>query len=140
MLAFMPESPLLPIAAKPPQHTHAPCPRRHAATPQYLHDVPLARGAETSAEYSIPFPRQLPPREFVLQMTLFYSVAGQMRSRMFFNETVNVIEEPTLLDIQLLGLYLFGAALLAAACEPPRVARGGGRRRTSAAGGVPETA
>ena len=87
---------------------------------QYLHEVPLASGGETSAEYVIPFPRQLPPREFVLQITLYYTIAGQLRSRMFYNETINVIEEPTLLDTQLLGLYIIGLALLGGAGEPAR--------------------
>ena len=73
----------------------------------------LAAGEESSSEYTLMFPRQLPPREFVLQVQLFYSVGGAFRSALFFNETINVIEEPTLLDAQLLGLYVIGLALLA---------------------------
>ena len=88
-----------------------------ATPPQYLRDVPLGAGEETSAEYNIFFPRQLPAREFVLKMSLVYTAGGQFRQAMFFNETINVIEEPTLFDTQLIGLYLMGLALLAAIRE-----------------------
>jgi hypothetical protein len=101
-----------PCAAQP-AHPAA----RLPAAPQYLRDVPLAAGEETSAEYNIFFPRQLPAREFVLKMTLVYTAGGQYRQAMFFNETINVIEEPTLFDTQLIGLYLMGLALLAAIGE-----------------------
>lgn len=97
--------------------TPPPSPPHPSSPPQYLGDVPLAGGAETSAEYSIPFPRQLPPREFMLQVKLFYTTAAGLQTKLFFNETIQVIEEPTLFDTQLLGLYLMGAALLAAICE-----------------------
>jgi hypothetical protein len=75
--------------------------------------VVLAPGEETSAEYAIFFPRQLPPREFVLKINLVYASGGQYRQRLFFNETINVIEEPTLFDTQLIGLYVIGLAALA---------------------------
>ena len=102
-------------------------PARLLAALQYLRDVPLAAGEETSAEYNIFFPRQLPAREFVLKMTLVYTAGGQYRQAMFFNETINVIEEPTLFDTQLIGLYLMGLALLAAIGESRvwRCSRGG---------------
>jgi hypothetical protein len=80
---------------------------------QYLGDVVLSPGEETSAEYSLYFPRQLPPREFVLKVALIYAAGGAYQQKLFFNETVNVIEEPTLLDTQLIGLYLIGLAALA---------------------------
>ena len=75
--------------------------------------MPLAPGEETSAEYAIFFPRQLPPREFVLKINLIYSIGGQYQQKLFFNETINVIEEPTLFDTQLIGLYLIGLLALA---------------------------
>lgn len=50
----------------------------------------LAQGGETSAEYSIHLPRQLPPREFILQLTLVYAAAGQFKTKLFFNETIQV--------------------------------------------------
>lgn len=81
-------------------------------TSQYLGDVQLAQGGETSAEYSIHLPRQLPPREFILQLTLVYAAAGQFKTKLFFNETIQVIEEPTLFDTQLIGLYIIGLALV----------------------------
>lgn len=71
------------------------------------------------------FPRQLPPREFILQMTLYYTLGGQLKTHLFFNETVNIIEEPTLFDTQLIGLYIIGLALLAAACECGTLGRAG---------------
>lgn len=80
---------------------------------QFLGDVPLAPGEETSAEYAIFFPRQLPAREFILKVNLIYSLGSQYQQKMFFNETINVIEEPTLFDTQLIGLYLIGLAALA---------------------------
>ena len=43
----------------------SPCP---ALPLQYLGDVPLGPNDETTAEYGIMFPRQLPPREFVLKV------------------------------------------------------------------------
>lgn len=57
---------------------------------QYLNDVQLGQGGETSAEYSIHLPRQLPPREFILQLTLVYAAGGQFKTKMFFNETIQV--------------------------------------------------
>ncbi|EFN57610.1 hypothetical protein CHLNCDRAFT_59615 [Chlorella variabilis] len=82
-------------------------------TGSFLGDVPLAPGEETSAEYAIFFPRQLPAREFILKVNLIYSLGSQYQQKMFFNETINVIEEPTLFDTQLIGLYLIGLAALA---------------------------
>ena len=60
------------------------------APPQYLGDVQLSQGGETSAEYSIHLPRQLPPREFILQLTLVYAAGGQFKTKLFFNETIQV--------------------------------------------------
>ena len=80
---------------------------------QFLGDVTLAAGEETSAEYSIFFPSQLPPREFILQMVLFSSINGEYLQTLFFNETINIIEEPTLLDTQLIFLYILGGLVLA---------------------------
>ena len=57
---------------------------------QYLGDVQLSQGGETSAEYSIHLPRQLPPREFILQLTLVYAAGGQFKTKLFFNETIQV--------------------------------------------------
>lgn len=82
-------------------------------TGQYLGDVPLGPGEETSAEYTIFFPRQLPPRDFILKVSLFYSSNGAFLQREFFNETITIIEEPTWLDTQLIGLYIIGLAVLA---------------------------
>ncbi|PSC68232.1 Interferon-related developmental regulator 1 [Micractinium conductrix] len=81
----------------------------------YLGDVPLGPNDETTAEYGIMFPRQLPPREFVLKVTLYTTGPAGIASHLFFNETINVIEEPTWFDTQLLGLYIIGLALLAGA-------------------------
>ncbi|KAL4444990.1 hypothetical protein ABPG77_004040 [Micractinium sp. CCAP 211/92] len=83
-------------------------------TGQYLGDVPLGPGEETSAEYTIFFPRQLPPRDFILKVSLFYSANGAFLQREFFNETITIIEEPTWLDTQLIGLYIIGLAVLGA--------------------------
>lgn len=97
-----------------------------AAVSQYLSDVALGQGDETSAEYRLFFPRQLPPRDFMLQLSLVYSMGAGYFTKQFFNETIQIIEEPTLLDTQLLGLYLIGAALLAAAGQSaPPTCRGG---------------
>lgn len=160
---------------------------------QYLGDVPLGPGEETSAEYTIFFPRQLPPRDFILkasraapapalpgqaegwgarqgaggpgaccaraghpkalptclslraqhgapltappppflQVSLFYSSNGAFLQREFFNETITIIEEPTWLDTQLIGLYIIGLAVLAGIREW----RSGGRRRRGWGGG-----
>lgn len=82
-------------------------------TGSYLGDVSLAPGEETSADYGIFFPRQLPPRDFILKVSLYYTVNGAFQQKLFFNETITVIEEPTWFDTQLIGLYIFGLALLA---------------------------
>lgn len=102
-------------------HSH-PCPRLL----QYLGDVPLAPGEETSAEYVMFFPRQLPPREFILKINLVVSTAGKYQQKLMFNETINIIEEPTLFDTQLIGLYLIGLAAVAGCrecCAPPALPR-----------------
>ena len=48
-------------------------------------------------------------------MTLYTTGPAGIASHLFFNETINVIEEPTWFDTQLLGLYIIGLALLAGA-------------------------
>jgi hypothetical protein len=96
-------------------HSFSPSLPATPLTLQFLGDVPLGPGDETSAEYGIMFPRQLPPREFILKVTLFTTGPAGLRTHLSFNETINVIEEPTWFDTQLLGLYLIGAALAAGA-------------------------
>jgi hypothetical protein len=101
--------------------------KTHVVPVQYLGDVPLAPGEETSAEYAIFFPKQLPPRDFVLQVSLVYSAGGAYQQKMFYNETISIVEEPTLFDTQLIGLYLIGLATLAGIgehhCRPWQLSR-----------------
>ncbi|GAB4824114.1 hypothetical protein N2152v2_011160 [Parachlorella kessleri] len=74
--------------------------------------LPLPAGQEASLEYNVFMPRQLPPREFNLKIQLYYTVEGPMLVNLFFNQTINIIEEPTWFDLELLGLWLVGFALL----------------------------
>lgn len=65
------------------------------------------------------------PRLPLLQVSLFYSANGAFLQREFFNETITIIEEPTWLDTQLIGLYIIGLAVLGAICEWWRAGWGG---------------
>lgn len=91
--------------------------------PQGPSHLPLAASPARRAPHC-------PPPPF-LQVSLFYSSNGAFLQREFFNETITIIEEPTWLDTQLIGLYIIGLAVLAGIREW----RSGGRRRRGWGGG-----
>lgn len=76
----------------------------------------LEPGQELSVEYAFLPAKALPPRDFALALTLFYSDKRMvMKSNTFFNSTVEIVEVKRFIDTDLLFLYLlllsiFGAA------------------------------
>ncbi|MEW5307889.1 MAG: hypothetical protein WDW36_010258 [Sanguina aurantia] len=76
----------------------------------------LEPGQELSLEYTMMPSKDLPARDFIMAITLFYSDKRfAMKSSTFFNSTVEVVEVKKFIDTDLLFLYLlllsiFGAA------------------------------
>lgn len=76
----------------------------------------LEPGQELSLEYTMMPSKDLPARDFIMAITLFYSDKRfAMKSSTFFNATVEIVEVKKFIDTDLLFLYLlllsiFGAA------------------------------
>ncbi len=94
--------------------------RAHAFSPLLLvrhtqtYGQLLGPGQEVSLEYKFfPDPR-LDPRDFVVALSLVYaSQKGDYHALTFFNETINIVELPKLIDWELISLFGFFAAGLA---------------------------
>jgi hypothetical protein len=72
----------------------------------------LASGEETTVQYFMPLPPNLPPRKFFLNLNVF-SQGETITVKQAFNETIEFIEESKLIDFELLGLYLIFYGILA---------------------------
>lgn len=71
-----------------------------------VYDVVVPPREEASLEYSFTPNKAIVPREFFVALTAFYTnPAGQTFSTTFFNKTSNIVEAPTWVDFELLGLY-----------------------------------
>jgi hypothetical protein len=53
--------------------------------PQFFNNQPLQPGEEASLEYRLFFPTNLPPRDFILKLFLFYSDSDTIVPAMVFN-------------------------------------------------------
>ncbi|KAK9823798.1 hypothetical protein WJX72_005579 [[Myrmecia] bisecta] len=71
----------------------------------------LNKGEEASLHYTFTPAANLPQREFIVALTVFYQSQASAHSTLFFNKTIDVIERPSWVDTELLFLW----ALLAAA-------------------------
>ncbi|KAK9903492.1 hypothetical protein WJX75_006931 [Coccomyxa subellipsoidea] len=72
-------------------------------------------GEEASLSYYFMPDESFPPREFQVALTVFYNTPAGSFASTFFNETIDIVEVPPLIDVQ--GIFLLAAllALLAAA-------------------------
>jgi len=76
----------------------------------------LSTNEESIVEYSLPMPINLPPRDFILRVYLWTTTGlNENNAFVLFNETISIIEEPKIVDTELLGLYVMLFASLAAA-------------------------
>lgn len=79
-----------------------------------MYDAKLQPGGEVSLDYTfIPY-GQLQPREFALALTVFYHTDKQLYSSTFFNGTVDITEPESLIDSQLIFLYLMALGAVGA--------------------------
>lgn len=70
------------------------------------YDVVVPPRDEASLQYSFTPNKAIVPREFLVALTAFYTnPTGQTFSTTFFNKTSNIVETPTWVDFELLGLY-----------------------------------
>ncbi|PNH04580.1 Translocon-associated protein subunit alpha [Tetrabaena socialis] len=60
---------------------------------------------ELSVEYTFLPPKDLPPNDYQVALTVFYEAADGFKSTTFFNQTVTVIEMKQLIDWKLIFLY-----------------------------------
>lgn len=75
--------------------------------------LPLGPGQEVSLDYGMFMPFQLPAREFNLKVMLYLSVDDNMFLNLPFNQTINIIEEASWFDLELMGLWVVGLAIVA---------------------------
>lgn len=52
---------------------------------QFLNDISLTTGVESSVEMKLAFPEQLPPREFFLKLYVYSAVNQQFFPTLVFN-------------------------------------------------------
>lgn len=78
-----------------------------------IYDARLQPGEEVSLEYQFMPYAQLQPREFTLALTVFYHTDKTLYSTTFYNTTVDIVEASTVVDTQLIFLYLMFLGLLA---------------------------
>ncbi|KXZ50707.1 hypothetical protein GPECTOR_15g391 [Gonium pectorale] len=74
----------------------------------------VAPGKELSVEYTFLPPKDLPPNDYQVALTVFYEAAEGFKSTTFFNQTVTVLEKGQLIDWKLIFLYVIFIALVAA--------------------------
>ncbi|EIE23258.1 hypothetical protein COCSUDRAFT_53555 [Coccomyxa subellipsoidea C-169] len=75
----------------------------------------VSPGEEASLSYYFSPDESFPPREFQVALTVFYNTPAGSFASTFFNETIDIVEVPPLIDVQ--GIFLLAAllGLLAAA-------------------------
>lgn len=78
----------------------------------------MASGEEKVVQYGMYMPKNLPTRDFILRVQLFWSYDDVMYSSLAYHDTISVIEPSKLIDTELLGLYLVLLSGLAAAGMP----------------------
>lgn len=79
-----------------------------------IYDTKLQPGEEVSLEYQFMPYGQLQPREFAMALTVFYHTDKQLYSSTFYNGTVDITEPASLIDSQLIFLYLMALGIAAA--------------------------
>ncbi|KAK9789548.1 hypothetical protein WJX73_006510 [Symbiochloris irregularis] len=91
----------------------------HLAFSQYFYNfTPTAYqrsirpGEEVSLSYSFWIPYNFPAREFQVALTAFYTSEGSYHASTFFNKTIDVVEKPKWVDLQLIFLYLLLVAAI----------------------------
>lgn len=72
----------------------------------------LAPGQQVSLAYQFITALNLPPREFQVALTAFYNTATQGFATTFFNQTITIVEQPRLIDLELIFLWLLLLSLL----------------------------
>ncbi|EFJ43001.1 hypothetical protein VOLCADRAFT_109993 [Volvox carteri f. nagariensis] len=60
---------------------------------------------ELSVEYTFLPPKDLPPNDYQVALTVFYEAADGFKSTTFFNQTITVLEKGQLIDWKLIFLY-----------------------------------
>ncbi len=74
----------------------------------------LQKDEEVTFQYFMPLHHSLPTRSFYLNINLYSQGASEdvYFVKQAFNSTIDLIEEPTWIDLQLLGLYAVLAGIL----------------------------
>lgn len=70
-------------------------------------------GKELSVEYVFVPPKQVPPTDYQIALTVFYEGAEGLKSTTFFNQTVEIVEVKKLIDTDLIMLYILLISLMA---------------------------
>jgi hypothetical protein len=75
----------------------------------------LKKGEEIVVQYFMPLHQSLPTRQFYLHLQVFSqgTEESDLIVKSAFNSTIELIEEPTWLDMELLGLYVVFFGILA---------------------------
>jgi len=80
----------------------------------YFQSVPS--GEEATFEYNFRPDKSLHPMELRVALTMFYGDAeGEMYASTFFNETIDIVEKPKLIDYEMLFMYVVLLGLAGAA-------------------------
>lgn len=82
--------------------------------PQQVYFQVVEPSKELSVEYTFLPPKDLPPNDYQVALTVFYEAADGFKSSTFFNQTVSVSEKPQLIDWKLIFLYVIFIGLVAA--------------------------
>lgn len=75
--------------------------------------VTVSPGESVSLSYSFMTASNLPPREFLVALTVFYNTQTKGFASTFFNRTIDIVEKPRIIDFELIFLWLFLLGLLA---------------------------
>ncbi|KAG2489387.1 hypothetical protein HYH03_012029 [Edaphochlamys debaryana] len=81
---------------------------------QQLYFQVVQPSKELSVEYSFLPPKDLPPNDYQVALTVFYEAADGFKSTTFFNQTITVNEQRQLIDWKLMFLYVIFIALVGA--------------------------
>ncbi|GFR51632.1 hypothetical protein Agub_g13988 [Astrephomene gubernaculifera] len=79
---------------------------------QQIYFQAVAPSEELSVEYSFLPPKDLPPNDYQVALTVFYQDAQGFKSTTFFNQTVSINEKPQLIDWKLIFLYVIFIGLV----------------------------
>lgn len=93
--------------------------------PPQLYFKVVEPSKELSVEYTLTTPKELPPNDYQVALTVFYEAADGFKSTTFFNETITVTEKKQLVDTGLLWLYMMMVGIVGVAGECSGPARGG---------------